>query len=142
MSDADCEVPTLGRTWHPFPPVVYLPMWEVAPDPGPLAPFTSVTQWTWEEVWLDKRVLSMSKRDAYCRHVDLPRRAGRPFELAANIHWTTTGRSRAYGPPFLQSAKLTGGRRTQRQLQIAYRCTLLSNGLRQGRSLMNAGAWA
>jgi hypothetical protein len=31
-------------------------------------------------------VLSISKRDAYLRYLDLPRRAGRPFQLAANIH--------------------------------------------------------
>ena len=28
----------------------------------------------------------MAKRAAYLRYLDLPRRAGRPFELAANIH--------------------------------------------------------
>src|SRR5262249_33871957 len=86
LGDADCEVPTLGRTWHPFPPVVYLPMWDVARDQGRLTPFTSVTQWCWEELWLGNRVLSTSKRAAYLRYLDLPRRAGRPFELAANIH--------------------------------------------------------
>jgi hypothetical protein len=86
LHDADCAVPTLGVTWHPFPQFVYLPMWDVAPDPGPQAPFTSVTQWNWGEIWLGKRPLSIAKRDAYLQYVALPRRAGRPFELAANIH--------------------------------------------------------
>jgi hypothetical protein len=86
MGDPDCEVPTLGLTWHPFLPLVYLPMWEPATDPGPRAPFTSITQWNWGELWLGARVLSIAKRDAYLRYIDLPERARRPFELAANIH--------------------------------------------------------
>jgi hypothetical protein len=82
----DCEVPTLGVRWHPFTPFVHLPMWEATPDPGPAAPFSSVTQWKWEQVWLGERRLSVSKRDAYMRYLDMPARTGRPFELAANIH--------------------------------------------------------
>ena len=81
----DCEVPTLGVRWHRFPQFVYLPMWEFASDPGVNAPFSSVTQWTWEHLEFKGRALSVSKRDAYMRYVDLPRRAQRPFELAANI---------------------------------------------------------
>jgi hypothetical protein len=83
----DCDVPTLGVTWHAFTPFVYLPLWEVRPDPGARAPFSSVTHWTWgrELYWRD-RALSTSKRDAYLRYIDLPRRASRPFELAAHIH--------------------------------------------------------
>jgi hypothetical protein len=83
-----CEVPTLGVVWQPFLPLVHLPMWSVAPDPGVDAPFTSVTQWTWEQVWLGERELSVSKRDAYLAHLTLPRRAGRVFELAVNLHPT------------------------------------------------------
>lgn len=82
----DCQVPTLGLKWNRFPPVVYLPIWEALPDPGPQAPFTSVTQWNWEEIWLGERVLSISKRQAYMSYVSLPKLTGRPFELAANIH--------------------------------------------------------
>ena len=84
--DPDCEVPTLGVKWHRFVQFVYLPMWQVAPDPGEDAPFTSVTEWTWEQLWMDDRVLSVSKRDAYLRYIDLPQRSRRGFELAANIH--------------------------------------------------------
>jgi hypothetical protein len=90
VQEADCEVPTLGVKWHPFVQFVYLPMWDVAPDPGPAAPFTSVTQWSWEELELEGRSLSVSKRDAYLRYVSLPLRARRPFELAANIHRNDT----------------------------------------------------
>ena len=84
--DTDCQVPTLGVKWHRFVQFVYLPMWQVAPDPGEDAPFTSVTEWTWEQLWMDERVLSVSKRDAYLRYIDLPQRSRRAFELAANIH--------------------------------------------------------
>ena len=86
MHDADCGVPTLGVTWKSFLPFVYLPWWRVTPDPGPRAPFTSVTHWKWEELWWQARVLSVSKRDAYLRYLALPQLAARAFELAANIH--------------------------------------------------------
>ncbi len=85
LHDHDCAVPTLGRTWHSFLPPVYLPMWPVQPDPGPMAPFSTVTQWNWKEIW-DEPTLSISKRLAFLRYLELPLRTGRPFELAANIH--------------------------------------------------------
>ena len=85
LHDTDCEVLTLGFKWHTFFPFVYLPMWELRPDPGQEAPFSSVTHWTWGELWLQDRVLSISKRDAYLRYLELPQRVRRPFELAANI---------------------------------------------------------
>jgi hypothetical protein len=72
-------------TWHRFLPFVHLPLWDATPDPGPAAPITSVTQWTWEELWLGDRVLSVSKRDGYLPYLTLPRRAERPFELAVNL---------------------------------------------------------
>src|SRR4029450_3708728 len=86
MGDEDCEVPTLGLKWHPFLPCVYSPLWRSQPDPGPTAPFTSVTQWNWEELWLAGRVLSIAKRPAYLRYLELPRITARHFELAVNIH--------------------------------------------------------
>lgn len=94
LPDPDCEVPTLGLTWRTFLPFVYLPMWEASPDPGVDAPFSSITQWTWEELWYQGRVLSVSKRTAYMRYVDLPKRAGRPFELATNIGDTDPAQDR------------------------------------------------
>lgn len=82
----DCGVPALGVRWHTFSPFAHLPLWEVRPAPPPERPFTSVTHWTWEELWLGDRVLSASKRAAYLRYLDLPRRAGRPFELAVHFY--------------------------------------------------------
>lgn len=86
LHDSDCQVPTLGVEWRKFFPFVYLPMWHIAPAPDPDAPFNSVTQWGWEQLEFEGRALSVSKRDAYLRYVDLPERSQRPFELAANIH--------------------------------------------------------
>lgn len=86
MHDPDCRVPRLGLEWRPFLPFVHLPAWSAAHDPGRHAGFTSVTQWTWERLWLNGQMLSVSKRDAYRRYLELPGRTGLPFELAANIH--------------------------------------------------------
>jgi hypothetical protein len=86
MHEADCEVPTLGLRWHRFLPFVYLPWWPAAPAPRRGAPITSVTHWTWEELWWGERTLSVSKRTAYLRYLDLPLRTGRPFELAVHLH--------------------------------------------------------
>ncbi|HKV55765.1 MAG TPA: hypothetical protein VJN94_14115 [Candidatus Binataceae bacterium] len=83
--ETDCEIPTLGRQWRPFRPFVHLPSWNVAPGPGPDAPFTSITQWTWEELHYQNRVLSLSKRAGYMPYATLPAIAQRKFELAVNI---------------------------------------------------------
>jgi hypothetical protein len=90
LADGDSAVPTFGVKWHGFLPFLYLPLWNAAPDPGKDAPFTSVTQWTWEYLELEGRLLSVSKRDAYLPYISLPARARRPFELAANIHRNDT----------------------------------------------------
>jgi hypothetical protein len=85
IHDPDCDVPTLGLKWRHFSPFVYMPMWEARPDPGRDAPFTSITHWTWEELSYAGRMISTSKRSAYLRYVELPRRTHRPFHLAAYI---------------------------------------------------------
>jgi hypothetical protein len=93
MHDADCEVPTLDLHWRTCTPFVYMPLWQVTADPGPNAAFTSVTHWTWGgELWWQDRLLSVSKRDAYLRYIELPQRVRRPFEIAAQIeHDDDTG---------------------------------------------------
>jgi hypothetical protein len=85
VGEEDCGIPMLGLRWRPFLPFVHMPSWRVTADPGPQAPFTSVTHWTWEELHYDNRVLSLSKREAYLRYLTLPGIAKRRFELAANI---------------------------------------------------------
>ncbi len=86
IGEPDCQVPTAGRSWQRFWPILYLPYWRAGADPGPRAPFTSVTQWTWDEYWHEQQLLSFSKRRAYLKYLDMPQKTGRPFELAANIH--------------------------------------------------------
>jgi hypothetical protein len=77
-------VPRLGLKWGTYRPYVYMPMWPMT-DADPDAPFTSITQWSWEELAMEGRPLSLSKRASYIRIVELPKRTARPFELAANI---------------------------------------------------------
>jgi hypothetical protein len=86
VGEPDCNVPTAGRVWHPFMPFVHLPAWRPTSDPGESAPFTSVTQWAWDEIRYETQVYSASKRQAFLQYLDVPRQAGRSFELAANIH--------------------------------------------------------
>ena len=86
FGDPDCQIPDLNLKWLRFHPFVYLPMWNLTSAPPESAPFTSVTQWTWETLTLEGRVLSISKRDAYLRYVDLPTQTARAFELAVNIN--------------------------------------------------------
>jgi len=79
------EVPRLGLRWQTFEPMVYLPAWQVKAAAGHHAPFTSITQWKWEELHYNQQVLSVSKRDAYLKYLKLPKLVGRAMELAANI---------------------------------------------------------
>lgn len=96
INDPDCEIPRLGHRWKPFFPFVYLPMWPMA-DAAPMtAPFTSITQWDWEELALGNRVLSISKRTAYRNYAAIARLAQRPFELAANIGPYDPGEDRKF----------------------------------------------
>ncbi len=60
------------------------------------APFTSITQWEWEELALGDRILSISKRTAYRNHAALPRLTGRSFEFAANIGPNDFGEDRKF----------------------------------------------
>jgi hypothetical protein len=84
VTDADCEVPRLGLKWGTYRPYVHMPLWPLTAA-GVDAPFTSITQWSWEELVMGERRLSLSKRESYLRIIELPERTGRPFELAANI---------------------------------------------------------
>jgi len=87
INDPDCAIPKLGLIWRPFLQPIYLPDWEPAPDLGPHAPATSVTQWNWpEEFRLGARVFSDSKREGYLRYLNIPQLSSHSFKLAANIH--------------------------------------------------------
>ena len=85
VGETDCAIPQLGQEWIAFQPFVYLPMWDVIQNDIADSPYTSITHWNWGELWWDKRVISISKRDAYLRFKDIPRHVNRRFELAATI---------------------------------------------------------
>jgi len=85
VNEPECKIPTAGLKWRPFLPFVYLPLWEFSSDPGSDAPFTSITQWTWETLEYNGQIVSVSKRDAYLKYLELPQLTRRPFELAVNI---------------------------------------------------------
>jgi hypothetical protein len=85
VGEEGCGIPTLGRQWRPFRPLVHMPSWYVTGDPGHQAPFTSITHWSWEELHYQNRVLSLSKRQTYLRYSALPRMAKRRFDLAAHL---------------------------------------------------------
>ncbi|MEY2404310.1 MAG: hypothetical protein QOD38_1861, partial [Acidimicrobiaceae bacterium] len=86
VGTAACPVPTFGVRWCTFAPFIHLPSWEMAAPAPEDAPFASVTHWNWGELHLaDGTAVSLSKRDAYLRYLDLPRRTGRRFELAVNL---------------------------------------------------------
>jgi hypothetical protein len=85
INDRDCEIPKLRDNWQPVFPCVHLPFWRVDPPRGQ-ASITSVTQWNWgDDLPFNGRTLSSSKRDAYLRFLDLPKRCSTSFVLAANI---------------------------------------------------------
>jgi hypothetical protein len=85
INDSNCEIPRLGLVWHWHLPPIYLRAWKVRPQTD-ISPLTSVTQWNWGEVWLNGRILSIAKRDAYLKYLDVPLRCRVPFLLAANMH--------------------------------------------------------
>ena len=117
LHDPDCKVPTIDRTWHRFVPPVYLPMWPVQPDPGPAAPFSTVTQWNWDELGADP-ALSLSKRHAFLRYLTLP---GGPAAASSSpptsIPTTTPVTASCYGTTTGGSFTLT--RSPDRQRPIA-----------------------
>lgn len=84
LGTPESDAPTLGLHWQRFLPFVYLPLWDATPRPLDAA-FASVTQWNWDELIHLGRRLSISKREAYLRYLDLPTRSGRRFQLAANL---------------------------------------------------------
>ncbi len=85
MDDGDCEAPTLNLKWKPFKPFVYLPLWDVNPVDNSGRPFTTITHWNWDELDWNGRRLSLSKREAYMRYIDLPEHTKYPFEIAAYL---------------------------------------------------------
>lgn len=86
VNDADCNIPRLGLVWHSFLPPIYMPQWGPDTVASGTLPISSVTQWNWpHQFWLNDRVYSDSKRDAYLQYLRLPQLCKYPFTLAVNI---------------------------------------------------------
>ncbi|MBV8053680.1 MAG: glycosyltransferase [Deltaproteobacteria bacterium] len=86
----DSIIPKLGHEWQTFEQLIYLPLWKCEPELKNDSPFTSITQWTWEELHYGGRIFSVSKRDAYLKYLRLPQLVDCSLELAANIGQSDT----------------------------------------------------
>jgi Glycosyl transferases group 1 len=92
INASDSQIPKLGHEWRTFEQMIYLPLWQCESEPASDAPFTSITEWTWEELHYSGKVFSVSKRAAYLKYLQLPRLVSCPLELATNIgHSDPTG---------------------------------------------------
>jgi hypothetical protein len=81
-----CDVPTLGHQWQIFSQPVHLPSWPfVLSAESARLPITTITHWYWEELDLNGRRLSVSKRDAYLRYLHLPRSIPHEVRIAGQI---------------------------------------------------------
>lgn len=77
----DCTVPDDGMPWQPTLQPVVLDAWPVTDGPR-AGRFTSVMQWDSYPPREHGRMRYGLKSDSFRAYVDLPRRAGRVFELA------------------------------------------------------------
>jgi hypothetical protein len=83
-----CGVPTCGLKWVTTPQPVVLARWPVAPpEGGGGGAFTSVASWRGPFGPIEYRGKTYGLRvHEFRRFADLPRRTGRRFELALDIH--------------------------------------------------------
>jgi hypothetical protein len=81
-----CEVPTCGLEWVTTPQPIVLEHWPVR-EPKPAGPVTSVCTWRgdWGGVEYRGKVYGLRVHE-FRKFVSLPRRSGRAFELAVDIH--------------------------------------------------------
>jgi hypothetical protein len=84
----DCTVPLERFTYHPTRQPVILDWWTPRPSDGPASPaFTTVASWkqSVKDIEWQGELLTWSKDVQFQRVLDLPRRVGRPLELALAI---------------------------------------------------------
>ena len=82
----DCRLPKSPLKWRTFYPLVDTRLYSVAPAPRK-AKFTTIGQWYWNgAVEVDGEFPDLSKKHAFERYLDLPKRIpSARFELAMNI---------------------------------------------------------
>jgi len=78
-------LPTAGYRWHPTRPLVALEQW--APLETPATDYTTVATWNSadRDLVFEGVTYAWRKRSEWLRFLDLPRRSGLRFELAANV---------------------------------------------------------
>jgi hypothetical protein len=91
----DCRLPTSPVHWKTFYPLVDTDLYRARPRPR-TPKFTTIGQWYWSGVVeVDGKFPDLSKKFAFERYVDLPRRVpDARFELAMNINATDPERRR------------------------------------------------
>jgi hypothetical protein len=83
----DCPIPDCGVRWQGLLPPVVLPEWPVAPAPDGGSSFTTVSSWAGSKHTFEYGgVYSGDKADEWRRFAELPRRTGKPMEIALKIH--------------------------------------------------------
>lgn len=85
INASDSLIPKLGHEWRTYEQLIYLHLWKCASRPASDSPFTSITEWTWEELHYSGQIFSVSKRAAYLKYLRLPQLVNSPLELATNI---------------------------------------------------------
>ena len=80
-----CSIHTLGIDWIPFRQPVDLDVW-VPQINFDCKRFTTLTQWEWESVSYEGRIIENSKRTQFMEYITLPTLTKQELELAANIH--------------------------------------------------------
>jgi len=87
LGAADSPIPLDGVPWARVWPTVHLGSWPLQSAPAPGARYTTVTQW-WNNhyAFLDGETYDCNKRSGFLPLLPLPRRAGVPLEIAANLH--------------------------------------------------------
>src|SRR2546423_9535498 len=87
VGGANCRLPASSLKWRTFYPLVDTELIRPKPAP-PLSKFTTIGQWYWGGgVEVEGEFPDLSKKFAFERYLDLPRRVpSAQFELAMNLN--------------------------------------------------------
>ena len=92
---SDCRLPHTGLPWKTFYPLADTKLYRLQPRP-PASKFTTIGQWYWDgAIEVDGQYPDLSKRTAFEKYLDLPRRVSEAtFELGMNMASTDPERER------------------------------------------------
>lgn len=82
-----CRIPTLGVDWITFRQPMNLDIWSPQINPD-CKRFTTITQWDWQSIRYEDRLIDNSKRTQFMKYIELPNltNVNQEFEIAANIN--------------------------------------------------------